>query len=127
MRQDCFAELPALPAAGKSRAPSPLARSRHQRRPSARFTPISILAIVSGVIVPSGGYSNEALGTVVTESHFAHEANDNPPSFAGIGTRNRNAACSTLVTGTTHTSSAWRFNAFVEMTTAGRSLSTRAR
>lgn len=66
-------------------------------------------------------------GKVVTWSHLVQEARSRPPSPRGRATLTENLRCSTDVIGTTQISSACRFRASLEITSAGRSLSTRTR
>src|SRR6476469_5161813 len=82
---------------------------------------------VAGETRPNGGYLTRLFSSVVTWSHLAQEARSNPASPGRSGTRRENLRCSIDVIGITQTSKAWRFRASVEMTRAGRFLSSLTR
>ena len=87
----------------------------------------SIRDIVAPETRPNGGNLTRDFSRVVTWSHLAHEARSNPPSPDRKATRRENLRCSIEVIGTTQMSNAWRLSASVEITKAGRSLSSRTR
>jgi hypothetical protein len=89
----------------------------------ARLTAPPIRSSDTWLKAPSGGYIALALSIVVTWSHLTHESRSNPPSPARRFGRRLKALCSTVEIGTMQTSSAWRFSALDEITSAGRCLS----
>jgi hypothetical protein len=101
-------------------APELLPGRQGNSRASLMASPI--LSSDAWLRAPSGGYIALALSIVVTWSHLTHESRSSPPSPARRHGRRRKTLCATVEIGTMQTSSAWRFSALDEITSAARSL-----